>query len=63
MKPMKVTERPFYTGYRSNFVFGLAEDESAGNAVDTYVRQWLERVSPGFGIEDRGEDYSELELP
>ncbi|WRS29406.1 hypothetical protein U6G28_07685 [Actinomycetaceae bacterium MB13-C1-2] len=62
MKLTQVADRPFYTGYRSNFVFRLADDESAGDVVDAYVRQWLERVSPGCGVEDRGEDYTEIQL-
>lgn len=62
MKLSQVAERPLYTGYRSTFVFGLDEDESAGDTVDAYVRQWLERISPGCGVEDRGEDYTELQL-
>lgn len=63
MNLSELASRPFYTGYRSTFTFRLAEGETAGGVVEDFVRQWIERLSPGSAVVSAWDGYSELDLP
>ena len=55
--------KPFYTGYRSSFVFRLAPGEHPGNVAEDQVRLWLKRLSKDHQDIDAWDGDSDLSLP
>ena len=55
--------KPFYTGYRSSFIFRLAPGESPGGVAEDHIRLWLKNLSGRNQEIDAWDGDSELSLP
>lgn len=63
MEVHEITERTYYTGYRSTFKFRVASGQQPCHLVREYIRTWLIRLAPDSSEVLAWDGVSDLELP